>query len=439
MSFLTNVHAENKRERKLSVHIFNFIIFVMSFLIIIVYATQPFFKVRAKAELTKETLAELIQFESEDINVAELLDDGVNLTLEIVVPADVTFATAAKVLNRIIYHFNFDVDVSENVTEIIDGAVDSLVEQLLPTIENIAIKAAKQIAVTKGKDALLDALTQGNAEQTAAFEQKLESAGITDEYLEEKMNTVTDALQTEGATPDSVADTVISVMDSVIADLQTKEDTDLHIDNLDTTALKQTVVDALEMFTKEDGTIDLDSAIADLFNKVLEGESNESAKANGEGKVVLLSTAQEETQEDSVEELKLNVRNKIMSLLGDDVYEKIGTALKIGSIVLVFSMFTWVYLMVKIIFKAFMKDNTVKFKVPILFGGLPGLLWLIPSVIVHYLSKHPTILAIPYNLKPQFAASGWVAIMGILVLIILCAPYSALRKSLQGKKLRNFK
>ena len=438
MSLLMNIHAENKRERKLSVHIFNFIIFVMSFFIVVFYTTQPFFTMRANAELTKENLAEIIQLDNDEINVSELLEDGVNLKLEIVVPVDVIFDVSSKVLNRIIFYFDMNVDISENVTAIIGGAVDSLVDQLLPTIEDVALKAAKQIAVTKGKDAILDALTQGNPEQTEIFEQKLQDAGITDEYLADKMDTVTNALKAEGATPESVADTVIDVMDLVIEDLQTKADTDLHIENIDTSTLKQTVVDALEMFTKEDGTIDLDSAIADLFNKVLEGESNESAKANGEGKVVLLSTAQEETQEDSVEELKLNVRNKIMSLI-DSAYGTIELSLKIASLVLVFSMFAWIYLMVKIIFKVFMKDNTVTFKVPVLFGGLPGLLWLIPSVLMHYLSKHPTILTIPYNMKPQFAASGWVALMGVLVLIIICGPYSTLRKSLQGKKLKNFK
>lgn len=437
MSFLTNVHADNKRERKLSVIIFNFIIFIMSFFIIVVYATQPFWQIQAKAELTKENLAELIQFENEDINVSELLEDGVTVELDLIVPADIMFETAAKTLNRLIFHFDANVDVSEHVTTLVNESVDSIVDQLLPTIENVAISAAKQLALTKGKDALLDALTQGDAEQTELFEQKLEAAGIDDAYLAGKMETVTDALQAEGATPESVADTVVSVMDSVIADLQTKADTDLHIDNLDNTALKQTVIEALEMFTDEDGTIDLDSAIAELFNKALESGSDETASTANTA--TLLSATAEETEDESVEELKVNVRNKILESFDETTYETIGNAMKIASLVLILAIASWLYLMVKIIIKSFMKNKTVKFKAPIIFGGLPGLLWLIPSVLMHYLSKHPTILAIPYNMQLAFAASGWVAFMGIIVLIILCGPYNALRNSFEGKKLRKFK
>ena len=439
MSFLTNVHADNKRERKLSVIIFNVIIFVMSFFILVAYMTQPFFRVRANAELTKEDLAEVIQLESEDINVAELLEDGVALELEIAIPADIMLETAAKCLNRIIFHFDTNVDVSEYVTELINGGVDSLVDQLLPVIEKVAINAAKQLAITTGKDALLDALTQGNTEQAEMFEQKLEQAGITDAYLEDKMETVTNALQAENATPESVADVVVDVMDTIIADLKNQADTDLHIENFDNVALKDAVVEALEMFTKEDGTIDLDSAIAELFNKALENESNPETTASTTGNTVALLSAAEETEDDSVAELKLNVRNKILGLLDESTYATIGTAMKISSLVLVLSMFAWLYMMIKIIIKSFMKDKTVKFAAPIIFGGLPGLLWLIPSVFMFYLYKHPTILPLPYNLKLAFASSGWLAIMGILVLFILFGPYCALRNSLCGKKLRDFK
>ena len=95
--------------------------------------------------------------------------------------------------------------------------------------------------------------------------------------------------------------------------------------------------------------------------------------------------------------------------------------------------------MIKIIVKLFMKDNTVKFKLPILFGGIPGLLWLVPSIFMHFLKTNSTLMANPYNLDLTFAASGWLAILGALVLIIITAPYSALRKSIRGKKLRNFR
>lgn len=439
MSLLTNVHAENKSERRLSVFIFNLIIFVMSFFILVVYATQPFLKVQAQAELTKEKLVELVDFGNEDVNVAELLsDEGIKLELEIVVPADLMLDTAAKVLNRIIFYFNTDVDLTDVSTALIDENVDLLVDQLLPTLEDLALRAAKQIAATKAKDALLSKLTEGDETKNAEFEEKLENAGIDDAYLEGKMDAITDSLQAEGATPETVADTVIGVMDEILADMQTKEDTDLHIDEVNETELRQQIVESLESFTnKEDGTIDLDGAIAELFNKMLSGSEEETAQSNSE--VALLSVAVNDEQTDSVSELKLNVRNTILELLGENVHTSVANGLKIASLVLVFSMFTWVYLMIKIIVKMFTKDNTVRFKLPILFGGIPGLLWLVPSVAMHFLSKNPALMANPYNLQLSVASSGWFAILGVVVLLIISAPYGALRKALRGKKLKLFK
>ena len=90
MSLLTNVHAENKSERRLSVFIFNLIIFVMSFLILTTYATQPFFKVQASATLTKDMVAEYIQLDDESLDVNALVTEDIDLADEVDTTAGLT-------------------------------------------------------------------------------------------------------------------------------------------------------------------------------------------------------------------------------------------------------------------------------------------------------------------------------------------------------------
>lgn len=442
MSLLTNVHAENKSERRLSVFIFNLIIFIMSFFILVVYATQPFFKVDAKAELSKENLAQLIKFEDEEIDLTQILPESVELSLTLSVEADVALDVAAKVLNQIIFNFNVDADVSEDVTALIDGNVNLLVDQILPELESIALETAKHVAIQKGKDALLEALKANSADQTQDFEQKLVDAGVTDEYIEEQMDVIIDAISAEDATLDSVANKVAETVHSIVSDK------DLGLEEFEAEHeedLKANIKEKLASFADEQGNIDMEAALAELFNKAITVVTNEeevaqSAKSNVENNVVLLT---EETTEpngsDASAELKETLRTGILDALGEDVHKKVGEALKLASLILILAMFSWIYLMIKIIVKLFMHDNTVRFKAPIIFGALPGMLWLIPSVAMHFISKNPEVLANPYSLSLEFFASGWLAVLGVLVLIIITAPYAALRKGLKAKKLKKVK
>ena len=422
MSLLTNVHAENRSERRLSVFIFNLIIFVMSILILVAYATQPFFSVKATAEFTKEQVTEFVKFENEEIDVTALVNEGVALELDIVVPASVVLDTAASVLNRMIFHFDMNADLNDTITALVDDNIDLLIEQLFPTIENIAVNAAKQLAVTKGKDILRSTLSITSEE--------LENR-LADVDIDEEIDSIVEAIRAENATTESVAQAVVDAMNDAIGKLEPTDTPTINTDEL-----RANVIASLATFAKEDGSIDFDEAIANIFNNMFTTVS-ETVQTEKEATSVAIPLNEE--QADAVSELKLNLRNKVLSALGEDVHRTVGRILKLSSLLLIFSMATWIYLMIKILVKLFNRDNTVKFKVPILFGGLPGLLWLIPSIALHFISKNPTAVANPYNLDPSFAASGWVAILGVLVLIIISAPYGALRNELRGKKLRKFK
>ena len=446
MSLITNVHAENRSERRLSVFIFNLIVFIMSFFILVVYATQPFFKVEAKANLSKENLASIIQIENEEIDIKEVLPESIELKLILSLEADVVLDTAAKVLNQFIFNFNMDVDLTQEVTALIDDNVGLLIDQIIPELKSIVLETAKQVAIEKGKETILNALKESNP--SVDYEQKLEDAGITDEYIGEKMEDVIEAVTAENATLDTVAETVVNVVNDIITDM-TANNPDLELpEGFDEAALTETIKGQLESFADEDGNIDIEAALAELFNNaitVVSPEGSESANATtSKGMSMITAKAEEanETETPETEEmldLTTTIRNAIMDLLGETIYDTAAQFLKIASLVLILSMFSWIYIMIKIIVKLFAKNNTVRFRVPILFGAIPGLLWLIPSIVMHFLSKNPELLDDPFPITLKFFASGWVAFLGVLVLIIISGPYAALRKGLEPKKLKKFK
>ena len=444
MSLLTNVHAENKSERRLSVFIFNLIIFIMSFFILVVYATQPFFKLEAKAELSKENLASLIEIDNEEIDVMEILPESIELSLTLSIEADVALDTAAKVLNQIIFNFNTDVDLTAEVTALIDDNVQLLIDQIIPELEGIVLSTAKHIAVENGKQSLLDALQEANPDSDIDFEQKLEEAGINDEYISEKMDEVIDSFSAENATLDTVAATVVDVVNDIITDLNNSEDESLHLlEGVNEENLTEVIKGKLDTFADEEGNIDIEAALTELFNNaftlVSDSNSDSASVATRSGMALLTAKAEETPETEETATLAQTIRNAIMNELGEGIYETTSEVLKAVSMNLIFAMFAWIYLMIKIIVKLFMKNNTVRFKVPILFGATPGLLWLIPSIANHFLSKNPDLLANPYSLSLNFFASGWVAILGAIVLIIISGPYAALRKGLVPKKLKKFK
>lgn len=155
----------------------------------------------------------------------------------------------------------------------------------------------------------------------------------------------------------------------------------------------------------------------------------------------------EDAKETLVGEFTEALKTSFSTLLPKELNDTLGETLKFFSALLLISTASWIYLMLKIICKFFMRNNAVKLKAPIIFGAIPGLLWttpkflallasLIPDATLARIIPQATINLFTNTLSVSIFACGWFAFIAMLALVLFAIPYSASRKRLERRKLR---
>ena len=154
----------------------------------------------------------------------------------------------------------------------------------------------------------------------------------------------------------------------------------------------------------------------------------------------------DEAKETLVGEFTENVKTSFSELLPKELNETLGGTLKFFAFILLLATGSWIYLMLKIICKLFGRNNAVKLKVPIIFGAIPGLLWVLPKFLsflaylagdaINKLIPEATIALFTETLSVSIFACGWLAFIGMIALVLFAIPYSASRRRLTPRKLR---
>ncbi|MBE5752604.1 MAG: hypothetical protein E7343_00860 [Clostridiales bacterium] len=417
---------------RLSIFVFNVIILILSFLVVTSYAVQPFWSVNAKIKLDKEQLVELIPLEEyPNANLDVALQNGIEFEASIEIPAELLWQTNTKMLAQLFQQGNLNPDMSEPVKALLDEQVDAIVDNLMPVLKNVALEIAKSIAVEQTKQSIFSALSSYGSE--AEIQEKLNAYEFDDEWFNSQLDDLTTALQSGEKTAEEATEIVLDTFDNIKASLkETDDDAFSAIDNVDEDALRDAIQNGLAQFENEDGKINIEDAIASL----LLGGLDALAPADDSALVTANPvSASVEPQQDSetVQELKANVKEKVYDLLPENITEIIATALKISAFVLVFSIFTWVYLIIKILFKLFFRDNSIKLKLPLWLGHLPGLLlWLTPTLIFQFVKGSAEMQMFTLH----FASSGILAVVAVFILFVISIPYCSMRKALKRKKFR---
>lgn len=416
---------------RLSVFVFNILIFIMSLLVAINYAAADFFLVNANVTLNKDDLAKIIP--TEDYPNADLdsaLQEEITFDLKLKIPASLVWKTNTAMLKQLVQQGNLNPDLTETTNALIDEQVNSIVNNLKPVIENVALKIAKSVAVEQAKQSIINALKdQSSADDIA---ERLEVIDI-DKHFED----LTKDLSSGKKTVAEVTDKVIDTMDNIIEELKTNDDEILStIESIDETVLRDKISEGLSAFADEKGNINIEEAIAGLLLNGLDSfsnseENNESSSVTPTA--IALSTEAQNEEDSNVEKLKADVKAKLLELLPDGFNEILATFLKVSAFTLVLSMFTWIYLMLKILCKIFYPNNSVKLKLPLLLGHLPGLvLWLLPTVVFQIIKNSLEMGSVAL----YFASSGALAVLVAFVLMIIAIPYCSLRRPLKPRKLR---
>ena len=354
-------------------------------------------------------------------------------------------------------------DAAAMVDDILDRNLDSLATQLVAVIEPIAkntIKTQASSAVkTEIKNAVKDYLSSPENEVTQErVNELLTEAGVTDTYIEEKTDAIIDRLYESGSTVDGVVDEVMRTVDEVYADLtasDVEEFQDIALTEESRESIRSAVADIVTDYADENGYINPEEIVNRLVIEALQSMSGESSEEEGAGTAALTAAsyaAASEAQQPSDpsaqqpagssgsnEQLKTELKNYLSEQLleGPAAPAVFLPFVMLGlGILLAISLLSWVYLLLKILFKTFMKNKYVKVKMPIILGWFLFLfLMLLPNLALTYI---PTMLAgvLPAEILSVFTmltgttffSSAMYAAIAAAVLVVLCIPYRIICK-----------
>lgn len=440
----------SETKRTVPTLIFNVLFAIVCAAAIVMYFISPVWRIDVKANISNEMMHELTGGEIDDLNEA-LGEDGTDVSLSIALDS---MAVAQCLVQW---------DAAAMVDDILDRNLDSLATQLVAVIEPIAkntIKTQASSAVkTEIKNAVKDYLSSPENEVTEErVNELLTEAGVTDTYIEEKTDAIIDRLYTNGSSVDGVVDEVMTTVDEVYTDLtasNVEEFQDIALTEESRESIRNAVADIVTDYADENGYINPEEIVNRLVIEALQSMSGESSEEEGAGTAALTAAsyaAASEAQQPSDpsaqqpagssgsnEQLKTELKNYLSEQLleGPAAPAVFLPFVMLGlGILLAISLLSWVYLLLKILFKTFMKNKYVKVKMPIILGWFLFLfLMLLPNLALTYI---PTMLAgvLPAEILSVFTmltgttffSSAMYAAIAAAVLVVLWIPYRIICK-----------
>ena len=335
------------------------------------------------------------------------------------------------------------------VADLIGYNVDSLVEQLSGTMKDVSKVAVKSATKASLKEMLKD--EDGNE-----YQWKNETV------VNEELDKLTDALVSDNATVTSVSDAAVDAVANIY-----KSETGEEISEADKAKAREELVKVLQEVADENGNIDSDKLIADLLTQAMNGSQGSGENGNETGGessgtkqeagaqysfAAFTAYAEGETggsgtssgsesgsgsgtdeTADSTEQLKNALTTKINESIGDKM-NTVLLVLKIAGGVIIFTLFTWAYIILKIVCKSTSQNPVVKLKLPIWLGWLAFLaLYVLPTVAMRFATNAANGAAgaeagaALSGLSVSFATCGIVSAIAALALIILWIPYHHLK------------
>ena len=440
----------SETKRTVPTLIFNVLFAIVCAAAIVMYFISPVWRIDLKANISNEMMHELTGGEIDDLNEA-LGEDGTDVSLSIALDS---MAVAQCLVQW---------DAAAMVDDILDRNIDSLAGQLVTVVEPIAKNSIKNQASsavkTEIKNAVKDYLSSPENEKTEEeVNALLTEAGVTDTYIEEKTDAIIDRLYESASTVDGVVDEVMRTVDEVYADLtasDVEEFQDIALTEESRESIRNAVADIVTDYADENGYINPEEIVNRLVIEALQSMSGESSEEEGAGTAALTAAsyaAASEAQQPadpsaqqpagssgSNEQLKTELKNYLSEQLleGPAAPAVFLPFVMLGlGILLAISLLSWVYLLLKILFKTFMKNKYVKVKMPIILGWFLFLfLMLLPNLALTYI---PTMLAgvLPAEILSVFTmltgttffSSAMYAAIAAAALIVLWIPYRIICK-----------
>lgn len=415
--------------------IFNVIITAICLASVLAYFVLPLWKVNVSCTLTSEMFRSITGESGENEELMKEIADELEKK-----PIDAAFDITLKTKT---FLSSFASDGEKLVAEMVDYNAETLTNQLSGTVKEVSKAAVRATA----KNSLKETLKDGGAE----YQWKDE------ETVNAELDKLTDALMKDDATVSSVSDAAADAIANVY-----KSETGKDIPEADKQAAKAEMEKMLKEVADENGNIDADKLITDMLAQMLSGNSgsgnNENGDGNGTGadketaaatftaaKTSTLFIGTGETsgetagsdgssgettgsgEADSMQALKDSLTQAINEKIGGQMNTFL-LVMKITNGVILFTLFTWAYIVLKILCKAATANPVVKLKLPIWLGWLPFLiLYAVPTVVIKLAgSASAETAAMLAGMNFSFFTCGIVSALAVLALIIVWVPYHRL-------------
>ena len=434
----------SKSGSRFTVFLFNILIALLSVAAVAALFFAPLWEIDVKYIMQKEVLEKILPEEAKEVDLDEIVGDGIPLSLTVSVQTKDTIRSA---LGK---------DARQSVTELIENNVDKVVDELAPTFDEIAEKIVRSTAKSTVRDAVNEQVKNflQNAGSEATDErvsELLNQAGVDEEYINQKTDALLDAIYAENATVDGVSQKAVETVEEVFEKLDKSGVAEFQgaaLTEENKEEIKNSIAEALSVIADENGNIDADDLAANLILEMLRSSEDESEPAVAAMDFTTQETDSGSVEEDATEQLKAEVKQMIMEKLTDETLDTIVLALRIVFGVLCFTAFTWAWLIVKMLFKAFSRNPAIKLKLPIWLGWLPFLALVLlpmgamlivkaqPSFLVNLLGAEmmESLSAFFASASLSFSSAAWVAFAAAVALIILSIPYGIFRRRLKRAK-----
>ena len=342
-----------------------------------------FFKVKEDAKETGEGKPE------EDVLtllIEELAEE--NISLDFSVSIDTAFIATTALSASKTQTKNF-------IYSIIDNFVASIDEETLKELEDSIAKASVSAAIKVE-------LKELAKNDDMHVDDVMAEIGVDEEYLDESALAILKAISEDGANVDSVTDEIIDVVKDVYTKYGESSLADEGFEDLSPEAeaeLRAEIADVVSSFADSEGNFDGGGIISTLIGQLLsasEKETEEESSLAPEKSLAYaikkyLTPADDSTQTEKP--INEQIEDALKAKISDDVIETVGLATTILFAFIVFSAFWWILLLLKILIKLGMKNPLVKLKAPIIFGGLPFLVFFIlPTIALYVLSNPPSFM-----------------------------------------------
>ena len=422
-------------KRKGVAFIFNVIITAICLASVLAYFVLPLWKVNVSCTLTSEMFRAITGESGENEELMKEIADELEKK-----PIDAAFDITLKTKT---FLASFASDGEKLVAEMVDYNAETLANQLSGTVKEVSKAAVRATA----KNSLKETLKDGSAE----YQWKDE------ETVNAELDKLTDALMKDDATVSSVSDAAADAIANVY-----KSETGNDIPEADKQAAKAEMEKMLKEVADENGNIDADKLITDMLAQMLSGNSGSGNNENGDGNgtgadketaaatftaaktsALFIGTgeASGETagsggssgettgsgEADSMQALKDSLTQAINEKIGGQMNTFL-LVMKITGGVILFTLFTWTYIVLKILCKAATANPVVKLKLPIWLGWLPFLiLYAVPTVVIKLAgSASAETAAMLAGMNFSFFTCGIVSALAALTLIIVWVPYHRL-------------